>query len=68
MKVTYYKYFKPDVSVHHVVDDFGNERDIGHDSNPLVAYRSFNMAKVFVTGMTFDEANLLSILPANEEH
>jgi len=56
------------VSVHVVVDDFGNERNIGHDSNPLVAYRSFNMAKVFVTGMTFDEANLLSILPANEEH
>lgn len=63
MRVTYYQYFKPDVSVHQVTDDFGNEI-IMHD----LPYSSFDRAKLFVTGFTFDGASFLSFIDTITEH
>lgn len=63
MKVTYYKYFKPDVSVHEIVDDFGTElgiQDTGHSA--------FVGAKIFVTGMTFEQAQFVTLLAPVEMH
>lgn len=63
MKVTYYKHFAPCVSVHSIVDDFGNENEI--DS---LAYAEFTAAKLFVTGLTFEDAGYRSIVDSHVEH
>lgn len=63
MRLTYYAYFKPDVNVHYVVDNFGSEVRLQD-----LPYRSFTAAKIFVTGMTFEAAEFCSLTPTAEEH
>jgi hypothetical protein len=71
MKVIYYTHFAPDVSVHTVTDDFGMERTThatGTEFHLATSYTAFNAAKRFVTGMTFEEAGMHTMIPTVCEH
>jgi len=67
MKINYFSNFAPIVNVNYVVDDFGTERDL-LTIRPLARYHAFTGAKIFVTGMTFEDAEFRSELLAHEEH
>lgn len=62
MKISYFTIFPPIVDVNVVVDDFGNEQKCE------MSYAAFNAAKIFHTGMTFEDAKYCSTLEIAEFH
>jgi hypothetical protein len=69
MQVSFFKHAVPLVALHHIVDDFGNETRI--EDMPFSAVKRLfilNQAKRFITGVTFEEAGMLSLVPVFEAH
>ena len=69
MKFQHFKFFATQANLHLITDDFGTEHRL--QDYPVSAQKALymlNRAKVFVSGFTFEESGMRSLVDPVEEH
>lgn len=67
MVTTHYHYSPASVSIHTVIDDYGNEHNLSSAEN-IGRFKAWAMAFRFANGQTFEEAGMHSINAVVAEH